>query len=58
LKVSFKTLKLPALKVILVYEEQPSDYLLPFKGFEYESLSYHACVIVTINLIPQYVKSN
>jgi hypothetical protein len=32
LKVGFKTLKLPTLKVIFVHEEQQSDF-----SFEYES---------------------
>jgi len=37
LKVDFKTLKLPTLKVIFVHEEQQSDFSLPVKGFKYES---------------------
>jgi len=36
LKVDFKTIKLPTLKVIFIHEEQPSDFTLPFESFEYE----------------------
>ena len=43
LKVDFKTLKLPTLKVIFVHEIEQSDFSLPVKGFEYES-SYNTLI--------------
>jgi len=52
LKVDFKTIKLPRLKVIFVHEEQQSDFSLPVKGLKYESswsrYTHYSYIIATV----------